>query len=399
MNREVAVCLLLLAAPAANAQKLAGLWDAQLSATLSNNPTQVPFRVQFSGSGKTLKAWFFNGDEKTISTSAEATPTAFTAYFKQYNSRLEATVKGDTFEGRYIRDGKTYPVTAVRHRNPPPPEGPAPQIGGSWLVATGNQTGEKAWRLVIRQKGAEVTGALLRVDGDTGTLTGRYAGGSFTMSHFSGARPVVFQLTPAADGSLNILQNGIRKLTAVKAGEAKTKGIPDPEDPLRHTTMRNPKEPLRFAFPDLDGHVFSSTDERFKGKVVIVSIGGSWCPNCHDEAPVLGDLYRKYHAQGLEIIELSFEEAEQLANPTRLREFIKDYGVEYPVVLAGEIEQLAAKLPQAEHLDAFPTTFFIGRDGLVHAIHSGFTGHAMGPLHDELVKEITHLVTTLLAER
>jgi thiol-disulfide isomerase/thioredoxin len=61
--------------------------------------------------------------------------------------------------------------------------------------------------------------------------------------------------------------------------------------------------------------------------VVIVSIGGSLCPNCHDEAPFLGDPYRKYKSQGLEIVELSFEEAGQLANPTRLRGFIRRYGI------------------------------------------------------------------------
>jgi hypothetical protein len=51
------------------------------------------------------------------------------------------------------------------------------------------------------------------------------------------------------------------------------------------------------------------------------------------------------------------------------------------------------------NLDTFPATFFIGRDGLVRSIHSGFTGKAMGHLHDELVEEITATVQRLLAER
>ncbi len=61
----------------------------------------------------------------------------------------------------------------------------------------------------------------------------------------------------------------------------------------------------------------SNTDPQFDGKVVIVAIGGSWCPNCHDEAPFLESLYKQFHDKGLEIVNLSFEEADQLQDPTR----------------------------------------------------------------------------------
>ena len=95
-------------------------------------------------------------------------------------------------------------------------------------------------------------------------------------------------------------------------------------------------------------------------------------PQLPRRSSLLTDLYRKYREKGLEIVALSFEETEQLQNPARLREFIKEYGIEYPVLLAGTPEQLAEKLPQAVNLDTFPATFLIGRDGLVRSIHSGF---------------------------
>ena len=83
--------------------------------------------------------------------------------------------------------------------------------------------------------------------------------------------------------------------------------------------MKDPTEPFRFSFPDLDGKIVSNTDPRFQGKVVIVAIGGSWCPNCHDETPFLVELYKKYRKQGLEIVELSFEEEAQIKNPVRVQ--------------------------------------------------------------------------------
>ena len=72
----------------------------------------------------------------------------------------------------------------------------------------------------------------------------------------------------------------------------------EPSDPSRFTSVKDPTEPFRFSFPDLDGKLVSNTDPRFQGKVVIVSIAGSWCPNCHDEAPFLVELYKKYRAAG-----------------------------------------------------------------------------------------------------
>ena len=131
---------------------------------------------------------------------------------------------------------------------------------------------------------------------------------------------------------------------------------------------------------------------------MIVAIGGSWCPNCHDEAPFLAELYRSTFETGLEIVELSFEEAAQIKNPVRLRAFIKKYGIEYTVLIPGEPKDLNEKMPQGVNLNSFPTTFFLGRDGRVRASHAGFPGAASGAFHTEALQAITTEVEHLLAE-
>jgi peroxiredoxin len=186
-------------------------------------------------------------------------------------------------------------------------------------------------------------------------------------------------------------------ITAFRPEVAKAKSLPMPDDPATHTGMKDPTQPFAFSFPDLSGKTVSNTDARFRDKVVLVNITGSWCPNCHDEAPFLASLYDKYHAQGLEIVGLSFEEEDQLKDPTRLRAFIKEYGINYTVLLGGETGSAKEKLSQTTHWDAWPTTFFVGRDGLVKAVHSGFPGPGSGELYKRDTEEIVSTVERLLA--
>jgi len=129
-----------------------------------------------------------------------------------------------------------------------------------------------------------------------------------------------------------------------------------------------------------------------------VEISGSWCPNCHDESPFLVELYKKYHDQGLEIVTLSFEEGDQLKNPERLRAFVKRYGIPYNVLLCGEPDQAKDKLTQAVNWNSWPTTFFVGRDGLVQFVHAGFPSSASGAMYKQAKEDFTARVEKLLRQ-
>jgi thiol-disulfide isomerase/thioredoxin len=398
-----AFALLVHAAPA-RGQSLAGLWDATVvvSAGQDKGTIEVPFRFEIAGSGSSVKGSFFNGDEKVTSTSGQLANGTLTLNFDEYGTKIEAAVKDGRLEGQYTRGtrGAPYPFQAKRFTPAATGDQKIPSIAGLWNVQVGKSSkGEAAWQLIVRQSGGEVSAVILRIDGDTGALTGTYSGSKFVLSHFSGARPLRLELIPAGDGSLSVVQNKDAPLTAVRAEQAKAKGLPEPSDPTRFTSVSDPTEPFRFSFPDLNGKIVSNTDPRFAGKVVIVAIGGSWCPNCHDETPFLVELYKKYKGRGLEIVELSFEEEAQLKDPVRVRAFIKKYGVEYTVLLPGEPRELNAKVPQGVNLNSFPTTFFLGRDGRVRSAHAGFPGKASGKFHDETVHEVTALVERLLAEK
>ena len=401
LSAVAVVLFALVALPSrAGAQPVNGLWDATV--LVNNGALEIPFRFELSGSGSNVKGSFFNGDDRTTSTSGTLQSGVLSLSFDELGTRLDATLKDGQLDGQYSRGtrGAPYPFHAKRFSPIQSGDAAIPSIAGLWNVQVGKSSkGEAAWQLIVRQAGAEVSAVILRIDGDTGTLTGSFRNGTFALSHFSGARPLRLELTPGADGTLAVVQNTDKPLTALRAEQASAKGLPQPSDPTRFTSVKDPTEPFRFNFPDLDGKMVSNTDARFAGKVVIVAIGGSWCPNCHDETPFLVELYKKYKKQGLEIVELSFEEEAQMKNPVRVRAFNKRYGVEYTVLIPGEPKELNDKVPQGVNLNSFPTTFFLGRDGRVRSAHAGFAGKASGKFHTELKEEVTALVERLLAEK
>ena len=397
----ILVFALAFAAPAltraqAPAESLSGLWDAAVVV----NGLEIPFRFEIAGTGAAISGSFFNGDEKVTSTGGTHGNGSLKLNFDHYATAVEAALVDGRLAGIYNRGNSYYPFYAKRFTPPAAFPNEVPAIDGLWTIGSVNSNkGESAWRFIVRQSGAEVTAAILRVDGDTGALSGTYRNGKFIVSHFSGARPLVLELTPQKDGSLEILRNRTEKMVAIRDTEAKLKGVAEPTDPSRHSSVKDPTEPFKFAFPDITGKVVSSSDERFRGKVVIVSISGSWCTNCHDEAPFLFELYKKYRSKGLEIVSLSFEEDSQREKGyPRLLAFNKRFGIDYPVVLAGPQADLAEKVPQIHNLNSFPTTIFLGRDGLVRSVHAGFAGAVSGVFHNSAKEEITANVERLLAE-
>jgi thiol-disulfide isomerase/thioredoxin len=395
---KLLVSAALLLAPLSLAQSLAGLWDA----TVTVKDLEVPFRFEISGDGSKVSASFFNGDAKFTSSSGNFASGALLINWDYTASKLEATVHDGEIDGKYFRAGRdaktVYPFHARRFAPSTLTTEDVPSIAGLWEIPVQSDKGEAAWLFNVRQSGPEVTAAILRIDGDTGALQGTFKDGKFMLSHFSGARPAVFEAKKLADGSLDILQNGKTKLTAIRSTEARAKGLPEPADPSRHTSVKDPTKPFTFAFTDLNGKPVTSEDPRFVGKVVLINITGSWCPNCHDEAPFLVAMYKKYHSQGLDIVGLSFEEEDQLKDPVRLRAFVNKYGIEYTMLMGGDWEQAKDKLSQAVNWNAWPTTFFVGRDGLVRGAHAGFPSSGSGDLFTKAKEEFEAKVEKLLAE-
>ena len=147
----------------------------------------------------------------------------------------------------------------------------------------------------------------------------------------------------------------------------RSRGEPHLKSPTELTTA-DTTAPFRFEFLDVDGRRVTSDDPRFKGKVVLVDIFGTWCPTCHDATPEIVKLYRRYRGRGLEVVGLAYEvTGDWAADARQVRRYRDKFGLSFPLLLAGtnDTEAAAATLPQLRGFTSFPTTLFLGRDGRI----------------------------------
>jgi hypothetical protein len=181
----VRLALLLMSALVVPAQSVNGLWDA----TVQYDDYKIPFPLQLSQKGSEVSASFFNGDDPVTSTTGSLTGNSPTVRFEHYATQLNATLSDGVLKGTY--GNKRYGIhnfEAKPHVEVIASAEQAPNIGGIWDLPNESPKGEHAWRLIIKQNGSGASAAILRVDGDTGSLQGSFRNGKFVLNHFDGAR-------------------------------------------------------------------------------------------------------------------------------------------------------------------------------------------------------------------
>ena len=366
-----------LAAADSKAPAPAGVWEGAIQA----RPGEVNFGVELQGEGKELKATLLNGTDRQPFTSASWDGTILTLGLDYYDGQLTAHfVSPQRMEGEYSRltsKGVVHiPLTlAPQQRYSPGAPWKGADISGDWVLDFEQEEGaEKTPFTTFRQQKlarsdgkVEVSGVIEPVSGDTGLLHGTVSanpGGPahFHLSRFDGIHTLAIDGTIKPDGSLQGQYGGVATLEPFSAHRVTDSASANPNIQAGSlTSVKDPQEPFRFSGVDESGKIVDQNSPLFRGKAVIVDIFGTWCPNCHDEAPVLEELYRKYRAQGLEIVGLAYEYSDDRArNLRQIGVYRAKYGIDAPLLLAGTTGQgqIAKTLPQLVNFGAFPTYDF-----------------------------------------
>jgi thiol-disulfide isomerase/thioredoxin len=388
-----ATALLVLQPPAAPPS---GSWRAVLDLAGGT----LPFALEIGRAKADWRGAICNGRRCQPLSAVRVAGDGVTLEMADYAASISARLDGDSLIGTYRNVGnrgpRVIPFRAARGRWPVTPA-PATLVG-RWDATFFSDFGSSPRVFELRNGPRGLEGTMISNTGDYGHFAGQVEGDSFTLAHFDGS--FVYLLTGARHGDTlrGVFHAGLRTQTRWIA--VRSTGAPHLAAPTE-ITGADTTAPFRFAFPDLHGRLVTERDPRFQGKVVLVDIFGSWCPTCHDAAPGLVRLYRKYHGRGLEIVGLAYEVTGDTAlDAGQVRRYREKFGIPFPLLLAGinDTEAAAGTLPQLHGFTSFPTTVFLGRDGRVRRVHAGFYGPATGAQHERLMREFEDEIERLLRE-
>jgi len=380
-----------------------GIWRGTLE--VKENTAPFLFEVSHRGADSTVVT-LMNGEERVVLNGITFKGDSVIIPIEPFDAQIRAAVKEGTLSGRFLKNyvkndaGVRFSARFDNKLRFEPVATPTSvALDGKWDVLFIDPKGEAEHNVGIFQtdKGI-ITGSVLTPSGDLRFLEGAYTQTGAHLSAFAGQSPYLLEVSFKDNNRFEgtfFTTKGKTRLEGTRNDKA---GL---ADPYNQTHMRPGKDRLGFSLPNTDGKRVSLTDERYRGKVVIVSILGSWCPNCMDEMKYLAPWYKANKDRGVEVVGLAFERKDDFDYArTALLRMKKRYGTEYELLFGGQVgsEATGKALPEMEKVASYPTMIFIDKQGKVRKIHTGFNGPATGLFYKEFQHEFNALVDELLAE-
>jgi peroxiredoxin len=396
---------LLFTAGFAQTKLSAGVWRGALKTA---SGTEIPFNFEVTNIAGKQHLAIINGAERfKVDNITEQGDSVFIK-MPLFDSEFRLKLAGGNLTGRWVRhlgdkdaniDFKATPNTAWRFFKTPVK--PVANVSGRWSAIIDGDNSKDVTVGEFKQTGDKLTGTFLSTTGDYRYLDGVVSGNQLYLSCFDGGHAYTF--TAKIDGkkmTVGKFYAGYTKIynwTATRDANAK---LPDA---YSLTALKPGYKKIDFSFRDINGKKVSLTDNRFKNKVVIVQIMGSWCPNCMDETDYLVNYYKKYHQKGVEIVGLAYERTTDFAKSQKtLAQLRSRFNVPYPLLITGYTNasgEPAKSLPMLAKVLGFPTTIIIDKKGDVRKIHTGFSGPGTGNYYTVFKNEFEGLTNNLLAEK
>lgn len=367
---------------------------------------EVPFNFDIErNKSNTERIVFRNAEERFDGGQVTYRGDSVFVHLDQFDNEMALKLSGDSLTGVLRKQGQTEittPITATRgtnYRFKPNGEKALADFSGKYDIVfkSANGTEENAVG-IFKQIGNKLTGTFLRITGDSRYLEGAVEGNTFYLSSFIGSGPSYFKGEFLANGTLNgevISARGNQPFSGAKNENA---ALPDAN---KLTFLKDGYKTLDFSFPDVNGKKISLSDEKYKNKVVILTITGTWCPNCVDEASFIAPWYKANKKRGVEVIALHYERQLDSAYVRKvLTRFREKFGVQYDQVIVGKPDKqvVAESLPALKNFLSFPTTIIINKKGEVAKIHTGYSGPATGKYYTDFVREFNTEINQLLKD-
>jgi len=379
-------------------QDITGKWRGEFNIR-QNLP--VPFNFEISENGA---VYLLNADERFETGKIIIRKDSLFIPLDQFDNELAFKIFKNKLQGEMRKQdhtGTPLPVKAEKNITWRFSENKnllSKDIGGSYDIEFTFESGKHEKSVAIfKQDGKKLTGTFLKESGDARYLEGITEGDKFYLSSFIGSSPGYYTGTVNNDGTISGEQLGTRIRHTFKGKSDEKAALPDP---YKGSPTENRKEMSSFSFPDINGNNVSLTDQKYRNKVLIIPVTGTWCPNCIDEAAFLSPWYKKNNNRGVEIITIHYERQTDTGFSRKvMRRFRNRFDIQYDQLFGGmSNSDSVRKTLNLPEFRAFPTTLFIDKKGRIAKIHSGFSGPATGKYYDDFIKDFNDEVDKLLLE-
>jgi thiol-disulfide isomerase/thioredoxin len=383
-------------------------------AFLKTRGGELPFGLDIqptAGDSKGYTVFVLNGNERLPMDPSTVQDDSIRIPMALFESELVAKIEDNTLRGVWRRrrvgqQVQSLPFEATHgltYRFKVSDKPATSNLSGKWATELGSKTGKVDTVNavgVFDQKGNHLAGTFLTPTGDYRYLDGNIDGDSLFLSCFDGSHVYLFKAkhNPATKTLTGGLWAGV---SGYESWAARFDPKADLPDPAKLTYLKPESKTLNVTFPEPNGKIVSLTDPRFKDKVTIVQILGTWCPNCMDETNFLSPWYKRNKQRGIEVLGLAFERSPEMAvSGPKIERMKQRFKIDYPIALAGTNDKAQASkaLPDLNAVVAFPTTIIIDKKGKVRHIHTGFSGPGTGKYYDQYVDEFNRLIDKLVSE-
>lgn len=250
--------------------------------------------------------------------------------------------------------------------------------------------------LTVQQENNRIYGTIRTNSGDYRYLEGKIEQNHFYLSSFAGNS--AFYLSGEVDsitGEINgVFHNLSTNSTKFRAQKDDKYDLPN----SLSITKKVNNQPFQLDLSDENG-IQQNFKELIKGKVSIVSIFGTWCPNCVDEVNYFNEeLIKKFPE--LKIIIVAYEGTDDLAEQQkRVKGFIQRkniQGIQFLIAKKASEKHVLENFPMIAPFSGYPTAFLLNKKGEIVEIHTGFNGPATGILNEQYKEQFEKKIRQLM---
>lgn len=369
-----------------------------------NDSTNLPFIFSISKQNEQTVINLINGNDTVVMNRVATSGDSIYAEVPVFNAALSFVM----LDPEHLRGAWHYydkaadfsvPFSAIKTEANrfSAQHAPCCPLEAPWAFTIGDRPAPHALS-DFRNSKEKFWGSILTNTGDYRFMEGVVADSNFYFATFDGVFAYLFEGKFVSEnrlvGTFFSSSTTVKPFTAVLDSNFQLAN----SDTL--TYLKDANQPFEFTFLDLNGQHKTYNQASFQNKVTIVQILGTWCPNCLDETHFLKALLKDYQSKGLQVVGLAFERKPELeASKKAIEKMQRDLEVPYEILFAGKAgaQEAAAALPMLNAVLSYPTAIFVGPDGRVRKIETGFNGPGTSK-YDQYVKDTHAFIEELLTE-